>query len=156
MRLNKATHYGLLAALEMARLENGAVVTVAEVAARYALPEGVLAKVFQQLARTGIAVGTRGVGGGYRLAHAPSDLTVFDVIDALETGDGTLISRPESGGDGFPSRRSSLKAEESDSSDSDPDRVPSPARGLERLFREVDDLARATFASTSLETLAKG
>lgn len=126
MRLNKATHYGLFAALEMARLENGEAVTVAEVAARYELPEGVLAKVFQQLARAGIAAGTRGVGGGYRLARAPSELTVLDVIDALETGG------------------------------SEPDRLTSPAPGLERLFREVDDLARATFASTSLETLARG
>lgn len=137
MRLNKATHYGLYAALEMARLEDDQAVTVAEVAARYAVPEGVLAKVFQQLARAGIAVGTRGVGGGYRLGRAPSDLTVLDVIDALEAGDGSLLSRSESGGSG-------------------PDRLPSAARGLERLFREVDDLARATFASTSLETLARG
>ena len=132
IRLNKATHYGLFAALELARLEDGEAVTVAEVAARYELPEGVLAKVFQQLARAGIAIGTRGVGGGYRLARGPSDLTVLDVIDALESGDRLPISRPESGDEDF------------------------SARGLERLFREVDDLARATFASTSLETLARG
>jgi Rrf2 family protein len=156
MRLNKATHYGLFAALEMARIENGEVVTVAEVAGRYELPEGVLAKVFQQLARAGIAVGTRGVGGGYRLARAPSDLTVLDVIDALETGDGKLFSRPESAGDDIPSRRPGLGNENPGTAGSDPDRLPSPARGLERLFREVDDLSRATFASTSLETLARG
>lgn len=156
MRLNKATHYGLFAALEMARLENGKVVTVAEVAGRYELPEGVLAKVFQQLARASIAVGTRGVGGGYRLACAPSDLTVLDVIDALETGDGILISRPESAGDDISSRGPDLGGEKAGAGSSDPDRLPSPARGLERLFREVDDLARATFASTSLETLARG
>ena len=144
IRLNKATHYGLFAALEMARLDNGEVVTVAEVAARYDLPEGVLAKVFQQLARAGIAVGTRGVGGGYRLSRAPSGLTVLDVIDALESGDRMPISRPASGDE-----TSGLGGTESD------DPPASPARGLERLFREVDDLARATFASTSLETLAR-
>jgi Rrf2 family protein len=145
MRLNKATHYGLYAALEMARLENEEVVTVAEVASRHELPEGVLAKVFQQLARAGIAVGTRGVGGGYRLVRTPADLTVLDVIEALETGDRIVVSRPESADD-----------EMFGAAGANTDRLPSPAQGLERLFREVDDLARATFASTSLETLARG
>lgn len=129
MRLNKATHYGLYAALEMARLEEASTVTVADVAARYDLPEGVLAKVFQQLARAGIARGTRGVGGGYRLARDPAELSVLDVIDALESP-----ARDDSGADTF----------------------PLPARPLRRLFSEVDDLARTTFASTSLETLARG
>ena len=133
MRLNKATHYGLYAALEMARLEADATVTVAEVASRYDLPEGVLAKVFQQLARGGIARGTRGVGGGYRLARAASAVSVLDVIDALQQSeDGILVpQRPES-------------------------TVGSPsARSLHRLFSEVDNMARVTFASTSLETLAR-
>ena len=128
MRLNKATHYGLYAALEMARQGADTTITVATVAARYELPEGVLAKVFQQLARAGIAVGTRGVGGGYRLATDPSELSVLDVIDALES--------PASDND-------------------DSDDTPNPADGLHRLFSEIDELARATFASTSLETLAR-
>lgn len=129
MRLNKATHYGLYAALEMARREGDEAVTVAEVASRYELPEGVLAKVFQQLARAGIALGTRGVGGGYRLAAEPSELSVLDVIDALESS-----PRDDAGAGAF----------------------PPAARGLQRLFTEIDDLARTTFASTSLETLARG
>jgi Rrf2 family iron-sulfur cluster assembly transcriptional regulator len=128
MRLNKATHYGLYAALEMARLGHEGTVTVAEVATRHDLPEGVLAKVFQQLARTGIAVGTRGVGGGYRLARDSSEVSVLDVIDALES--------PVTGTGGS-------------------DALSASAAGLHRLFSEVDDLARATFASTSLETLAR-
>ena len=128
MRLNKATHYGLYAALEMARLGGEGTITVAEVATRHTLPEGVLAKVFQQLARARIAVGTRGVGGGYRLARDASELTVLDVIDALES---------PAGGGGLA------------------DAFPPAARGLHRLFSEVDDLARATFASTTLETLAR-
>jgi Rrf2 family protein len=132
MRLSKATHYGLYAALAMARLDRDESVTVAEVAVRYSLPEGVLAKVFQQLTRAGIAVGTRGVGGGYRLAGGASEFTVLDVIDALESSGEPLVSRAGAGGD------------------------IAPTQGLERLFREVDDLARATFASTTLETLARG
>ena len=128
MRFSKTSHYGLCAALEMARLDDDGTVTVAEVAARYDFPEGVLAKVFQQLARAGIAIGTRGVGGGYRLAHVPSELSALDVIDAL----GSVSANIE-----------------------DSDDQPSPASSLDRLLQEIDDLVRVTLASTSLETLAR-
>ena len=115
---------------------NGRTVTVSEVATRYRIPEGALAKVFQQLVRAGVAVGTRGAGGGYRIARPPSELTVLDVVRVFEPprspgqcllGDGT------GGGTG----------------DCD---VYAACR-LRRLFDEVEGLARNTFASVSLETL---
>jgi Rrf2 family iron-sulfur cluster assembly transcriptional regulator len=143
MRLNKTTHYALVAAVDMARLEEGAAVTVAEVAARHGLPEGVLAKVFQQLARCGIARGTRGVGGGYRLARPASSCNVLEVIEALEATAGPTGGEA-AGPDSSPWAGSAGAETEL--------QIP---RGLARLFREVDDLARATFASTSLETLAR-
>ena len=83
MNLNKSTRYALHAALEMT-LADGQPVTAARVAARYEIPENVVAKVLQQLVRSGIARASRGVGGGYRLAREPSDVTVQDVIDLFE------------------------------------------------------------------------
>lgn len=89
MQLNKSTRYALYAALEMARSQQ---VTAVEVAERYSIPATVVAKVFQQLVRSEIAVGTRGSGGGYRLSRPPSRLTVLDVVEAFEparsTGEG--------------------------------------------------------------------
>jgi Rrf2 family iron-sulfur cluster assembly transcriptional regulator len=69
VNLQKSTRYALYAAMEMARSGEGAQVTAAEVAERYAVPGTVLAKIFQQLARGGLAVSTRGTGGGYQLAR---------------------------------------------------------------------------------------
>ena len=138
MNLNKSTRYALYAAMEMAAAAgtapggNGRTVTVSEVATRYRIPEGALAKVFQQLVRAGVAVGTRGAGGGYRLARSPSELTVLDVVRVFEpprTLGRCLL------GDG--------------SGDCD---VYAACR-LRRLFDEVEGLARNTFASVSLETL---
>ncbi|MCC7137207.1 MAG: Rrf2 family transcriptional regulator [Planctomycetes bacterium] len=125
MRLSKSARYALYAAAELAAAD-GAPVTVAEVAAAYRLPTGALAKVFQQLVRAGIAAGTRGVGGGYRLARRAKDVTVLDVIRVYETPEGD--PEPESA-------------------------VPAGGRRLARLFREVDELVRCTFASVSLQTL---
>jgi Rrf2 family iron-sulfur cluster assembly transcriptional regulator len=110
----------------------GEPVTVAGVARRYDISEAALAKVFQQLVRAGLSHGTRGVGGGYRLARSPSEITVIDVIDAFESipaADRCLLDDS-----GRPCRDLG-------------------ACRLKRLFDEVDGVARATFASTTLETL---
>ena len=135
MVLNKSTRYALCAALEMARAWNDGLVTVAEVAGRHRLPAGPLAKVFQQLVRSGAAVGTRGVGGGYRHARPPSRMTVLDVIRLFEP-------RHPSGRGFGPDLADDACG-------------PSPARRLKRLFDEVDELTRGTLQSVSLETLTR-
>ena len=133
IRLNKTTRYALYAAMEMARSAAPAQVTAARVAERYSLPATVTAKVLQQLVRAGIAVGTRGLGGGYHLADAPSRFTVLDVVEAFE-----------------PARaRSRYLLDEGSNLERD-DRLDC---SLRRLFHEVDELARNTFASITLETL---
>jgi len=134
VNLNKSTRYALYAAMEMAQANGGSAVTASEVATRYRVPGGALAKVFQQLVRAGIAAGTRGVGGGYRLARDPSTVTVLDVINIFEP------ARPEG---------ECLLAD-----------AANPcgrfaACRLGRLFDEVDALSRSTFASITLETLVK-
>ena len=83
MQINKSTRYALYAAVEMARARDRQV-TAGEVADRYSIPATVVPKVFQQLVRSGIAVGTRGSGGGYRLSRPSSRLTVLDIVEAFE------------------------------------------------------------------------
>jgi Rrf2 family protein len=131
MNLNKSTRYALYAAMEMARGESQ--VTVVQVATRYRIPETVLAKVFQQLVRSGIAIGTRGTGGGYRLVRPSSTVTVLDVLNAFEP---------------YRSPDQCLLADRTEAECAD----FSLCR-LRSLFDEVDEQARATFASVSLETL---
>jgi Rrf2 family protein len=95
--LNKSTRYALHAALELAsRGASEEPVTVASIAGRHAIPAAVLAKVLQQLVRSGIAVGTRGAHGGYRLARPASQVTLAEVIEAFE---------PVSGRDVLPDSR---------------------------------------------------
>ena len=133
MRLNKTTRYALYAAMDMAGAAAAAHVTAAEVAQRYGVPAAVQAKVFQQLVRAGIAVGLRGSGGGYRLTNRPSEVTVLDVIEAME-------SRPTTG--------SCLLHESAEGRC----RQSHECR-LRNLFDEVDEMGRCTFASITLETL---
>jgi Rrf2 family protein len=134
MVLNKSTRYALYAAMEMARAGDQAV-TVAQVARRYRIPAGPLAKVFQQMVRSGVALGTRGIGGGYRLARRPADLTVLEVI--------SLYEPPRQPG------RCVLADGLAPSCD------PFPACRLRRLFDEVDEVTRGTLQSVTLETLVR-
>ncbi len=43
-----------------------------------------LAKIFPKLEKAGIVTSAEGVRGGYRLARAPEDITVLQVVDAIE------------------------------------------------------------------------
>jgi Rrf2 family protein len=132
-RVGKSARYALYAAMELARGGEGGQVTAAEVSARFSIPPAVMAKVFQQMVRAGLATGIRGSRGGYRLVRHPSEVTVLDVLDAFERrrAPGSCLldgERPERCGHDAACR-------------------------LRRLFDEVDELARCTFASISLETL---
>jgi len=90
VNLTKSSRYALLAALEMAEAGERPV-TAADVARRHGAPEAVVAKVLQRLVRAGLAVGTRGSNGGYRLARSASRVTVLDVLRVFEQelADGT-------------------------------------------------------------------
>ncbi len=135
MNLNKSTRYALHACLEMA-LSKDHPVTAGQVACRYDIPENVVAKVLQQLVRSGIAHGVRGVGGGYRLARVASEVSVQDIIDTFEP-------RPPSG-------TCMLRDVPGTACPGGPD----PRCSLMHLFREVDETVHATFSSVSLATLA--
>lgn len=43
-----------------------------------------VAKIFPKLEKAGLVVASQGVRGGYRLARAPQDITVLDIVDAIE------------------------------------------------------------------------
>lgn len=133
MELNKATRYALYAATDMAAAGDESV-TVQEVAHRWRVPAAALAKSFQRLVRAGIATGTRGAKGGYRLARLPSRISVLDVVSAFQMR--------------LPSERCAMH--------------PGSGRActaashcrLNHLFHEVDEAIRNTFASVTLATLA--
>lgn len=133
MKFSKSTLYALYAALELAAAEEP--LTVASVAERFGLPPGALAKVFQRLVRAGLAVGVRGIGGGYRLARPASDITVLDVISVFDA--------PRQNGHFLLGERSEAARAQ-----------PADAR-LSRLFDEVAEVVSCTFASVTLETLVR-
>jgi Rrf2 family protein len=58
--------------------------TTDQIAEATLVPKAYLSKVIQGLARAGIVVSKRGIGGGVALAHPPDELTILDVVNAVE------------------------------------------------------------------------
>jgi Rrf2 family protein len=56
----------------------------AQIAGSRNLSQPLVAKVLTVLSQAGLVHGTRGPGGGYRLAREPKTITLFEVVDLFE------------------------------------------------------------------------
>src|ERR671939_1283669 len=76
--------YGAHAVIELARHYGQGPVQCAEIAARQKIPEAYLDQLLSSLRRTGLVRSVRGPHGGHELARDPRQLTLGDVVTALE------------------------------------------------------------------------
>ena len=66
-------------------IRNGSrAVPLSEISARQHLPVAYLEQLFSKLREAGLVESVRGRSGGYRLAHAPSEITIAEVMAAAE------------------------------------------------------------------------
>ncbi|HKS15991.1 MAG TPA: Rrf2 family transcriptional regulator, partial [Planctomycetota bacterium] len=84
IRLARLTDYGIMLLTLIARDRKHAPLSAREVADRSRLPRPTVSKLLKALAHGGLLEAQRGVRGGFRLAKAPEDVTVADIIAALE------------------------------------------------------------------------
>lgn len=83
LQLTKRTEYGLIALIHIAG-RDGQVVSVREIGEHYPLPRRLLAEVLKDLGHAGLVESQRGATGGYVLARGARDITLGDVVVALE------------------------------------------------------------------------
>jgi len=84
LALTKKTGYGLIAVTRLCELDDGAVASAREIAERFDLPTSLMMNVLKELASAGYVESVRGARGGYRLARRPEDVSLADLIEALE------------------------------------------------------------------------
>jgi Rrf2 family protein len=84
LRLSKKADYGLLAMRHLAANAGDGSVSARELAEQYSIPPELLAKVLQQLVRGRLLESRQGIRGGYGLARAPAEISVADVIVAID------------------------------------------------------------------------
>jgi len=83
-RLSKSTDYGIRILAHLARDGAGATHNAREVARALRLPVPMVSKVMKSLARAGVLESHRGAKGGFSLSQPPDELSVADMIAALE------------------------------------------------------------------------
>ncbi len=82
VRLSKLTDYAVVVLLRIAAGET--LQTASGLAARTGIPEPTVAKVLKMLASAGLASSSRGARGGYWLARPVAEISVADVITAID------------------------------------------------------------------------
>ncbi len=84
MQLTRGVDYGLQGLLHLARQPEGKLVMAGEIASAEDMPEYFFSKIFQNLAKTGLVNSFRGSSGGFSLAKSPEEITMLEVVEALE------------------------------------------------------------------------
>jgi FeS assembly SUF system regulator len=84
VRLSKLTDYGLLLMTLIARRETLGQRTARDLAAESHLPLATVSKLLKELLQSGLLVSHRGTKGGYLLAREPQEISLTEIIAAIE------------------------------------------------------------------------
>lgn len=132
MHISRAGEYGVLGLLHLIRQPAGQPVMIDAVSRDETIPKSFLAKIFQDLAKAGLLRSQRGAGGGFVLARPADQITVLEVIEAI---DGRIALQRCLGDEPECDRRE--------------------ACALCSLFVEAQDRLKEVFARTSMAELAR-
>ena len=127
MKLQQNTRLALYSLLEFAA-DPERQISAAEIAQKYAVSSHHLAKVLAELSRVGMVQSVRGVGGGYRFVGNARRLTLMDVISRFE--------------DVLPNEHVLSQ------------QTP-VGQGLASVLSEIDEIAKASMSSITLETMLR-
>ena len=140
MKLSDGVEWGVHACVLLAVLPSEAALPAARLAEYHGVPSAYLAKHLQALARAGVLETVKGPRGGYRLSRPPAEITVLEVVEAID-GDEPAFRCTEIRRRG----PSAVAAREY--------RTPC---GIHRTFTRADDAWRAELAATTIADLVAG
>ncbi len=82
--INRETDYAARIVLFLARRPPGTRTTAQEVARQCHVPRAIVRRVVTRLSNAGFLASTRGSGGGISLARPPDQISLLDVVEAME------------------------------------------------------------------------
>ena len=134
MRLSDGVEWGVHVCTVLAVVPPDRALPAAKLAEFHGVPAAYLAKHLQALARAGVLETVKGPRGGYRLARPPAEITVLDVVEAID-GDEPAFRCTEirrRGPTAMPAREYKL------------------ACGIHRAFDRADEAWREELRSTTI------
>jgi len=84
MQITRQADYALRAVIYLSRLEENQKASTAVIAAEQKIPPSFLAKIISQLSIAGLVQTARGARGGVSLARPGKEISVLDVIEAID------------------------------------------------------------------------
>jgi len=84
MQITRQADYALRAMLYLAKLEPAHRAATSQIAESKSIPPSFLAKIISQLSIAGLIHTSRGARGGVTLARAPKDISVLEVVEAID------------------------------------------------------------------------
>ena len=84
MQITRQADYAVRAVLYLARLESNQRAATSQVAKEQHIPPSFLAKIISQLSIAGLLHTSRGARGGVTLAREPKEITLLEVIEAID------------------------------------------------------------------------
>ena len=84
MQITRQTEYAVRTLLELAAAPEGETVSTRVISEKQSIPDEFLKKTIQLLAVAHLVTTHRGTGGGVRLAKPAADVTLLDIITAIE------------------------------------------------------------------------
>jgi len=84
MRLTHLADYAVVMMTAAARRDETARLSATDLAQETGVPLPTAQKLMQQLAAHGLLIGQRGAGGGYALARPVSEISLADIVEAIE------------------------------------------------------------------------
>jgi Rrf2 family protein len=89
MRISRSTCYALIAAGYMAKHHQEGAILALKISKAYNIPLEYLLKILQQLVKAEVLRSKRGPRGGFYLARPPDQITLLDIIEAV---DGPMVT----------------------------------------------------------------
>ncbi|MDH4185466.1 MAG: Rrf2 family transcriptional regulator [Nitrospira sp.] len=133
MRVSQKATYGIMAAVDLAMHRGTAPVQAKSIARRQAIPARFLEQVLHGMKKAGLVSSQRGAQGGYVLSKKPSEVSVVEILEAL---DGPLLP-PNSAAGRTPVRR-----------------LSKPDMLLGKMWEQVCQAERHVLEAISVEELA--
>ncbi len=138
--MSDGVEWGVHVCVLLATLPDDAALAAAKLADYHGVPAAYLAKHLQALAGAGVLRTVKGARGGYRLARSPAEITVLEVVEAIDGNESAF-------------RCSEIRRRGP---------VAMPAReytkpcGIHRAFTRADEVWRAELAKTTVADLLIG
>jgi len=134
MKVSLKATYGIMAAVDLAMGTGVTPIQARSIARRQAIPARFLEQVLHAMKKAGLVMSLRGAQGGYVLTKKPADLSVAEILEAL---DGPLLQSTGMNGQS-PSRRPSK-----------------PELLLGKVWEQVHQAERQVLEAISIEKLAE-